>query len=284
MPPVVVVVRTWAARQLGHWRRARPPRLLQEALLVAAGYWLYNQAQAAAPLHAAAARMRGLGLYHAEQVVYLDVERPLNDALVAVPWLTQVADYYYALMHLAVTSIVLLWMYRRRPLRYRPARSVLYATSLIALVAFWIWPVAPPRLLPQLHLVDTALVNHTLFSYSSGTVQSAANQFASMPSLHVAWALWDGFILVRFARPVLARSFGVLHPLLISLVVLATANHYLLDLVGGLAVLLLGALVARLLHGPLTLPQPTDQLAAAGSATAGGTGPPGKDGILSGQR
>jgi len=70
-------------------------------------------------------------------------------------------------------------------------------------------------------------------------VGSFTNQFAAMPSLHVGWALWCGWQMVRHGRHLVTRALGVLYPALITLVVIATGNHYLLDAVAGVAVVIL---------------------------------------------
>jgi hypothetical protein len=71
------------------------------------------------------------------------------------------------------------------------------------------------------------------------------NQYAAMPSLHVGWALWCGIMLWRYGRNPLVRALGVLYPLGTALVVMGTANHYLLDAVAGAAVMAIGYALAR---------------------------------------
>jgi hypothetical protein len=74
-------------------------------------------------------------------------------------------------------------------------------------------------------------------------VGSLTNQFAAMPSLHVGWALWCGWQMVRFGKHLITRVSGVLYPALITLVVVATGNHYLLDAFAGVAVVFLAMVV-----------------------------------------
>jgi hypothetical protein len=87
-------------------------------------------------------------------------------------------------------------------------------------------------------------------------VGSVTNQFAAMPSLHVAWAIWCAWMVARLARRAWVRRIAVAYPVVVVLVVLSTANHYLLDAVAGLVVLLAGYAVSRtaLRLGRLKLP------------------------------
>jgi hypothetical protein len=73
---------------------------------------------------------------------------------------------------------------------------------------------------------------------------SLANQYAALPSLHCAWALWCGFLLVRYARNSAIRVLGVFYPAATAFVVMGTANHYLVDVLAGWAVLGVAALGA----------------------------------------
>ena len=164
-------------------------------------------------------------------------------------WLAVTANYYYATLHFVVTFAILLWLYVRHPRRYRPVRSVLYLASLIGLVGFWVFPLAPPRMLPSLGYVDTVVVFHTWGSFASGDIANESNQFAAMPSLHLAWALWCGIALVRLSPHQSVKVLGALYPFVTFAVILATANHFVLDAVGGGVVLGIGFGLQRLLTG-----------------------------------
>jgi len=95
-------------------------------------------------------------------------------------------------MHFAVTLAFLVWLYRRRPQAYRTARGVLLAMTLLALVGYWLYPLAPPRLMPGGGFVDTVRIWGTWGVAASEPVTSASNQYAAVPSMHVGWALWCG--------------------------------------------------------------------------------------------
>lgn len=145
---------------------------------------------------------------------------------------------------------MLVWLWRRHSARYRAARTWLGCSTVIGLVGFTLLPTAPPRLLDASHgFVDT-MAHYSSFGWWGGEASAPrglgglTNQFAAMPSLHVGWALWCGVLLWRHGRSPLLRAAGLLYPPAITFVVMGTANHYLLDVVAGTAVMGLGALLA----------------------------------------
>ncbi|MEU5164272.1 phosphatase PAP2 family protein [Streptomyces sp. NPDC020875] len=227
------------------------PRWWPELLLLALVYVAYSAGRLLARGDVTTAVDNGIAILKAEQAVSLDLETPLNrlfteHAIIGVP-----ADFLYASLHYLVTPVVLVWLFRRRPARYRAARTWLMVSTLLGLVGFTLMPTCPPRLLDAGYgFVDT------MAQYSSygwwGAEASAprgmggfTNQYAAMPSLHVGWALWCGVMLWRFGRTPLLRTLGVAYPTVTVIVVMGTANHYFLDAVAGVAVMMLGLLLAK---------------------------------------
>jgi hypothetical protein len=230
-------------------RAFRQPRLYEEVIFIGVSYFLYSLVRNGVPTHERLAFHRASQLLTAEHWLHIDFELTLNKALAGVGWLAQVADYYYATMHFAVTIGVLVWLYTKHPLQYRSVRTALYVTNILALVGFWLFPLAPPRLLPGHGFVDTVVTFHTWGSWGSSGVDAASNQFAAMPSLHIGWSLWCACAIVMLARPWWAKLLGALYPVATCLVIMSTANHYILDAAGGVVALALGFGVQRLLTG-----------------------------------
>ena len=199
----------------------------REVLLVTALYLTYEY------VAALAAGRAGLARRHAALVARLTpgplrgIEAHLREATLHhhVVWL--VANAYYSVLHLTVTATVLVWAWWRRPDEYRTYRWVLGAVTLAALVLFWVFPVAPPRLAPALAFVP--VVAHVGRSHFT-------NPYAAFPSLHLAWAAWCAWVVTRHRSSRLAML-AWLYPLVTGVVLVATANHYLLDLAGGALVL-----------------------------------------------
>ncbi|MFI9587945.1 phosphatase PAP2 family protein [Streptomyces sp. NPDC052236] len=231
--------------------RHHPHRWWSELPLLAVVYAVYSAGRLLVRGDVTTAVDHGLAILRVEQALSLNAEHPLNRLFTSTPALGIPADFAYASLHYLVTPAILIWLYRRRPARYRAARTWLMLSTLLGLVGFTLLPTAPPRLLDAAHgFVDT------MAQYSSygwwGAEASAprglggmTNQYAAMPSLHVGWALWCGVLLWRHGRTPLMKAIGVAYPLLTVFVVMGTANHYFLDAVAGGAVMGLGALLTR---------------------------------------
>jgi hypothetical protein len=245
-------------------RAARRPRLWQEVAVIAVCYWLYSAVRNAVPSEEPAARVRALDLYGLERSLHIDIEHPVNALVAHTSWLAYACNYYYATLHFAVTIGVLAWLYLRHPLRYRSVRTVLFATNLIGLAGFWLFSLAPPRLMGH-GFVDTVVAFHTWGSWASASVADASNQFAAMPSLHIAWAVWCAVSVLTLARRRWVRVLAALYPLLTLFVIIGTANHFVLDAVGGALTVAAGFAVQRVLSGrsPYAVPVRASRTATA---------------------
>jgi hypothetical protein len=249
--------RPWALRLHGRGR----PRWWAELLLIALSYGAYSVTRNAVPDHRTAALQRAQDLLDAERALHVSFELALNHAADHVTWLIVGMDYYYATLHFVVTIGVLVWLYCRHPDHYRAARTALYAATLAALVGFYAYALAPPRFLAADGFIDTVVVHHTWGSWASGPVTEVSNQYAAMPSIHIAWSTWCAVVLYRLARRRVARVAALLYPVATCAVILATGNHFEADAVAGLVTIAAGFLVQRLLTGrpafPITSPLAT---------------------------
>ena len=211
---------------------------------------------------------RAYDLLHVERVLNIDVELSLNKVFANARWLAVPANYYYALAHFVVTIGVLVWLYRRHPLQYRPLRTALYVANVIALAGYWGYSLAPPRFLPEHGYVDTLKVFGTWGSYASGDLARASNQFAAMPSMHIGWALWAGLAIFWLNRRSWLRWLGIAYPVLTLVVIMATANHFILDAAGGALALGAGFAAQRALSGEPAVDQAVTQPPLTGALTS----------------
>ncbi|WP_243718357.1 phosphatase PAP2 family protein [Actinomadura sp. 7K534] len=177
----------------------------------------------------------------AERALGLDIELYLNETLLTVPWLARAANVFYATMHFIVTLGVVVWLYRYRPEHYRWLRTSIMVATGVALLGFWLYPLAPPRFLHHEGFVDPVTALHSLGLYASDASGTLTNQYAAMPSMHAGWALWCGVVVAKLATQKWAKALGAVYPATTVVVILSTANHYVLDAVAGIA-LVSGAL------------------------------------------
>jgi PAP2 superfamily len=232
--------------------RRRPLLLWQIALtlIVIFGYDAVNNLAAR---RSGWAVRNGLDVLHFEQRLGIDPEHALNSWLAARHGLGTVANYFYDNAHFVVTFGLLAAVWWWRPERYRYLRDALFAVNVVGLLVYWAVPVAPPRLI-GLGFVDTVDAFRTLGSFHSGSLAADANQFAAMPSLHLGYAVWSSLAIVTLLRgrrawpAVAGRVVAWLYPVLVGLVVMATANHYLMDALAGVAATGVGLLTARALQ------------------------------------
>ncbi|MEU0072515.1 phosphatase PAP2 family protein [Streptomyces sp. NPDC006332] len=192
----------------------------------------------------------GLTILRVEKVLRINAEHPLNRLFTNEAWLGVPADFWYASLHYVVTPAVLVWLFRSHAVRYRAARTWLMTSTFIGLIGFTLLPTCPPRLLSESHgFVDT-MAQYSSYGWWGGEASAPrglggmTNQYAAMPSLHVGWALWCGVMLWRHGRTRAAKTAGVVYPLVTTIVVMGTANHYFLDAVAGAVVMGAGLLLA----------------------------------------
>ncbi|WP_314411333.1 bifunctional glycosyltransferase 87/phosphatase PAP2 family protein [Streptomyces kroppenstedtii] len=236
------------------------PNLLLELLLIRVGYSAYQQVRLAATGGTntggrATAEQHGEQIHSIEQFLFIDIEHWVNHTVVRIGWLEDFFNFYYTSFHFVVPLTVLGVLYARRPAEYRWARSALGFATLFALVGFWLYPLAPPRLMPGLGFIDTV---HGVQDFSQpdyGTLTALTNQYAAMPSLHFGWSLWCGLVIAILAPRWWMKALGLLHPLFTVSAIVATGNHWVLDAVGGAAVVGAGFGLTYLLQGPRPRPR-----------------------------
>ncbi|MFI6701941.1 phosphatase PAP2 family protein [Streptomyces sp. NPDC050509] len=238
-------------RLLRRLRSPRRPRIWFEILLIAVSYWTYSLIRNAVPEQRTQALKNADWIWRTEQTLGIAVERSVNHAVDSVTWLIVAMNYYYATLHFIVTIGVLVWLFRSHPGRYAAARLTLFATTAVALLGYYLYPLAPPRLMNGGHFIDTVVRHETWGSMASGNLKNMSNQYAAMPSMHIGWSLWCGLTIFALASAPWARILGLLYPAATLVVIVATANHFWLDAVGGMICLAFGFTLSYLWYGAL---------------------------------
>ncbi|MGW4563401.1 bifunctional glycosyltransferase 87/phosphatase PAP2 family protein [Streptomyces sp. NPDC004561] len=231
------------------------PNLLLELLLIRVVYAAYSQVRLAATGGSSSAgrftaEHHGRTVLDLERFLHIDIEHAVNHAVVRIGWLRGFFGFYYESFHFVLPLTVLAVLYWRRPVDYRWARASLGFATFLALIGFWLFPLAPPRLMPGLGVIDTV---HGVQDFSKpdyGTLTALTNQYAAMPSLHFGWALWCGVVIAVTAPKWWMKALGLLHPLFTVSAIVATGNHWVLDAVGGAVVVGAGFGLSYLFQGP----------------------------------
>lgn len=213
------------------------PHWAGEVLVIVGLLFVYDYVSGLAKVRASAAYDHGRDLL---ALTPGSLEKPANHWLAGVHWLHDPAAYYYDLAHIDVTLGVFLLCYGLGSAAFRRARTSLVLINVAALVVFLAYPVAPPRLLPGAGFVDIVAGSGTWGAWEAGgAVADHANEFGSMPSLHLAWATWVALTVMAMTPKLRWRVLGWLHVAVTSAVVVFTGNHYVIDLVAGTALALL---------------------------------------------
>jgi len=148
-----------------------------------------------------------LGLYH---------EYSIQQAFLGLDWFMSFWNIWYGTIHFVMPLVALVWLYRKMPARYVRWRNTIVLMLGASLLAFWAYPLMPPRLMPaRFGFVDTAA---DFFNFgpqvrvhlgpdgqpSAAAVRTYGNLFAAMPSLHVGWSTWS----VLAVWPLLRRTWA----------------------------------------------------------------------------
>ena len=174
-------------------------------------------------------------------------EAALQGAVVGSDTLTTLFNWIYIWGHWPVIVTAGVLLYRLRPERYLLLRNAMFISGAIGFLFFALLPLAPPR------LVDPALVDTvTLHSDSYRALQppGLTNQYAAFPSLHFGWNLLVGIAVWGATSNVALRVVAVVGPAAMAAAVVATANHYVLDVAAGMAVVLVALLVVQRRQSP----------------------------------
>lgn len=156
--------------------------------------------------------------------------------------LTTLTSWTYWMSQFTVVGLTLLWVYLRRNDGFLRFRNTIMLANVIGLAGYALLPTAPPRMFPSFGFVDT-LAAFSSVNHGSGLVELASNPYAAMPSLHAADALIVGVVLATVVRRRIFKVLWLLWPAWVWFTVMATANHFWLDIVAGIAVAAIAAAV-----------------------------------------
>ena len=207
--------------------------LLRQIAFMAVAYLGYRFVRGAVddPQGAAIAFENARRLIALEQDLNVYVEAAVQDWAARVPALMDVSSWVYINAQTSVTLGALAYLYLFHNPSFYFVRNMFAVAFAIALVGYVVYPTAPPRFFPEWGFTDAvsqfAGVDH------DDQVNDLFNPYAAVPSMHVGFALMIGVPLSRLVRSRRLRGFWAIYPLLVTFVIVATANHWLADAVLG---------------------------------------------------
>ena len=176
-----------------------------------------------------------------EQWLGLRFELAVQARVIAHDSAYDVANWVYVWGHWPGIILTMVWLVIHHRHVFLRLRDGMLVSGALGLVVFVTYPVAPPRLVDP-ELVDTVTERSSAYRYLQPP--NFVNQYAALPSLHAGWDLLVGIAIVTAGGTLVVRLIGWMLPVLMCLAVIATANHYVVDVVAGIALALIGHLVA----------------------------------------
>ncbi|HET9738622.1 MAG TPA: phosphatase PAP2 family protein [Solirubrobacteraceae bacterium] len=213
---------------------------MRELGIFAVAYLVYFGVRAVTEGTAATAMNNAMDLIRFEQRLGIAWEGSMQEGIVGSRLLVDVANAVYIYGHWPVIILAGVLLFRRRRDHYYRLRNACLLSGLVGLAVFALYPVAPPRL-TDLPLVDT--VTRGAEGYRQLLPQDLVNQYAAMPSFHAGWNVLLGIVVFQATRHPLLRAVAVAGPAAMVFAVVATANHFVVDVIVGVAIVLAGLAV-----------------------------------------
>lgn len=229
----------WAGQFIGEVSPS-PRRLKRgviELTLLSILYVGYSASRLLASNDFQAARGRAVEILNFEKAWRIAVETPLNDLFARDDLIGLFGSLWYATTHYIVTAVVLIWLYRRSATQYVTARRALVVATIIGLAFYLLVPTAPPRLIDGAYI--DILSQHAQAGWWGADASAPrgfggmTNELAAMPSLHAGWALWVALVLIRAQVREVFQHTAILYAVITAIVIVGTANHWVLDVVVG---------------------------------------------------
>ena len=210
--------------------------VVRQLLLFGGAYVAYRLVRGMVEGRATAAFQHARELINIERGLHFFVEPTVQAWAQGSHFVMALSSWLYVNTQTTVTITALAYLYLRHNRRFYFVRNMFMFGMFIALVGYWAFPTAPPRLLPEWGFFDSVAA-FTGVSSHAGSAGPLFNSYAAVPSMHVAFALMIGWSLALLVRWRLVRVLWAAYPFLITFVIVITANHFLADA-------LLGALTA----------------------------------------
>jgi hypothetical protein len=235
-------VRSVPARLLPHGHLD----LLRQVALFAATYYAYSLTRgvADAPGAAADAFDNARGIISLERTLNIFVEPSVQAWAMGSGFAIDAASWVYINAQTSVTLAALVFLYLFRNPSFYFVRNMFIVAMAIAVVGYIVYPTAPPRFFPEWGFFDS-VSDFAGVEPDSAAVDALFNPYAAVPSMHVAFALMIGWSMARVVGSRIARMWWWSYPFVVTFVIVATANHFVMDAVLGALTAGLAALAAR---------------------------------------
>lgn len=216
-----------------------------EIALLASALPLYYLVRGITQTQVDEAVQRGVDLIHVERSLGIFWEAELQTWALSYDWLVKLLNWFYLFGHLPVIGSLAVWLYFWHKPQYLFMRNAFLISGAIALIFYVNFPTAPPRLLPE--TLGFGFTDTVVEQYQESrplTPSWFVNEYAAFPSMHVGWNMLVGLAVWLATTNILIRLFAVLMPIAMIVDIVLTANHYIIDAVAALPVIIVAIAIA----------------------------------------
>ena len=231
-----------AALRAARRRAATTGTGVREMVIALSAYGVYNLVRGLFGGSIAEGRENAANLVSLEKALGIYIEPDAQHTFVHHSLGMPFWNALYVVSQVVVLPLTLFLVFRYRRPAYAFVRNMAIISWSAGLVVYALMPVAPPRLLAS-GFTDT-VSQQTFFDLDSDFIRAFYNPVAAMPSLHVGMAPVVAWALIKLTPWVWSRALGWAYPVLVAVCIVVTGNHYVLDIAGGLAVVLPAAALA----------------------------------------
>ena len=217
-----------------------------DLLLIAIAFMFYSIVRQGSSHRQIEATYNAVDLVELQRNLHIAYEARAQELILWSDGLIQVFNTIYTYGHFWLIGIAAIWLFFRHRQSYVLFRNAFFISGAISLICFNLYPLAPPRLLPgDYGAVDTLRLASSVNYETSGNF---VNEYAAMPSLHIAWNLLICLAIASTVRNPIVRAWAFVMPLIMSITVVVTGNHWILDAVAGYIVGAIGLGAAVLIR------------------------------------
>ncbi|MDD5093432.1 MAG: phosphatase PAP2 family protein [Dehalococcoidia bacterium] len=214
--------------------------ILFEITILFAVYMIYAFSRGSLDEKASIAFQHARDIMDLEKHMGIFVEKDIQSFFLESSFRTDIANLLYTVCYYPALVFFAIWAYWRHRAKYKFIRTVFIVSAALAFVVFALYPLAPPRFFDGTHgaenlnFVDTI---HTNWSVNEDSTKRFYNSFAAMPSLHQGWTIMIGIGMMWMTKRWWGRLLGIILPVAMFFGITSTANHFVLDAVGGAIVI-----------------------------------------------
>ncbi len=241
-------------KELAHTKsKSLKKRIAIEAAILGVLYLTYSWVRNSSNASAAKAFENAQSVIAFQERLGISVEQQIHEFFLDYKSIIVFANYFYGSLHFIATVFALVFVFAKSPKRYPKVRNTIVLATVLSLIGFFLYPLMPPRLLPESYgFVDTLAQYPTFWSFNSEQFAAISNQYAAMPSVHVIWATWVAYALYPYSKNIFYKIFLIGYPATTVFVIVITANHYFIDAIVGWMILGFAYLVSRIISSKTT--------------------------------